>query len=314
MERPRVSILIPTKDAGATLGTTLERIASQRAPFSYETVAVDSGSQDGTLERLAAAGVRVNRIPPESFGHGRTRNLGVTMCRGETVVLLVQDAVPDSDGWLAALVAPLESNSRIAGSFARQKAHPDADAVTRCNLARWVAGREQGRVSGLDRREAWQSLSPLERHDLCAFDNVCSCIRRSVWEQHPFPDIPIAEDLAWGREVVLAGFLLAYEPQAVVVHSHQRSWRYELRRTYVLHRQLAGLVGLRSVPTRRCLLRAVGMSVGSHLRCLWRAQGAQVSPSTLMRALALAVVWPLGQYLGGRAFFEGHDSLRAEGV
>ena len=37
-------------------------------------------------------------------------------------------------------------------------------------------------------------LDPMGRLDRCAFDNVCSCIRRDVWVAHPFRSTPIAED------------------------------------------------------------------------------------------------------------------------
>ena len=65
---------------------------------------VDSGSTDGSLERARAAGATVHEIPPEQFGHGRTRNLGVELARGETVVFTSQDAVADDADWLARLV------------------------------------------------------------------------------------------------------------------------------------------------------------------------------------------------------------------
>ncbi len=58
--------------------------------------------------------------------------------------------------------------------------------------------------------EDFARLSPLERLALCTFDNVCSCIRRSVWRVHPFPEAPIAEDVEWAREVLVAGYRLAY--------------------------------------------------------------------------------------------------------
>jgi hypothetical protein len=65
----------------------------------------------------------------------------------------------------------------------------------------------------------------------CAFDNVCSCIRRTAWTEHPFRAAPIAEDLQWAHDVLLAGYSLAFVPDAVVLHSHDRSPIYEFKRT-----------------------------------------------------------------------------------
>ena len=59
------------------------------------------------------------------------------------------------------------------------------------------------------------------------------------------------------------------------------------------------------------LVLAVAVSAVAHGRCIWRAQGLRISPCTLLRALALAIVWPLGQYLGGRPTPSRRDGLEA---
>ena len=68
----------------------------------------------------------------------------------------------------------------------------------------------------------------------------------------------MAEDIAWARDVLLAGYRLAYVPAATVVHSHDRPAREEFTRTYLLHRRLYELFGLRTIPTLAHLARAAG--------------------------------------------------------
>jgi rhamnosyltransferase len=291
----------------------LEAVLAQRAPFEYEVVAVDSGSTDGTLELLAGHGCRVLRIAPGTFNHGLTRNVGIEACRGALVALLVQDAVPQGDAWLLALTAPLRSDPLVAGTYARQRPRPEASAVTRHYLAGWLACGETTRTARLAGPHELEALSPSERYARCVFDNVSSCIRRGVWERHPFPATPIAEDAEWARDVLLAGHPLVYVPEAVVVHSHDRSAGYELRRTYLVHQRLHELFGLRTIPTVAHLARSVAVSAMVHLRCL--AQGPpRAALRQAPRALALAVAWPLGQYLGARASVTGRTYLKARGV
>jgi rhamnosyltransferase len=151
-------------------------------------------------------------------------------------------------------------------------------------------------------------MSPAERHLTCAFDNVCACIRLSVWRAHPFRPTPIAEDLEWAREVLLAGHKIAYVPNAVVRHSHERSARYELQRTYLVHQRLQAMFGLSTVPTIGSLLRSVASTVPVHVRLASgepRGRGR-----ALLRGAALAVALPLGQYLGARSAREGRTLLR----
>ena len=69
------------------------RSRAQRIDEEVEVVVVDSGSRDGSAERARARGARVHAIPPSEFHHGRTRNLGAQLARGETLVFTSQDAV-----------------------------------------------------------------------------------------------------------------------------------------------------------------------------------------------------------------------------
>jgi hypothetical protein len=170
--------------------------------------------------------------------------------------------------------------------------------VTRYYLEHWLGASEESRLSALDAR-TYAHLAPIERMRQCTFDNVCSCIRRSVWLEHPFRPTPIAEDLVWAKQVLLAGYQLAFAPQAVVTHSHDRSAAYEFERTRLLHRRLFELFGVRTIPSGGALLRAVGVSLALHLRL----EASDSRPQRLRRVgrgAALAVMWPFGQYVGGR--------------
>jgi len=295
MSHGTVSIVVPTLDGAATLPALLDAVAAQRAPFAHEVVAVDSGSSDGTLELLEARADRLVRVERAAFDHGLTRNLGVEAARGDLVVLMVQDAVPASPDWLASLVAPLLEDASVAGAYARQVPRPDASRLTRTYLARWAAASPDARPPQRLSPGAFARLTPLERLQACAFDDVCSCVRRAVWTAHPFKATPIGEDLEWAREVLLAGHALVYAPDAVVVHSHERSARHELRRTRLVHARLAELFDLRLVPDAPSLLRAVASTAAAHARL---AEWSR--PRAAARAMALAVAWPLGQYLGAR--------------
>jgi glycosyltransferase involved in cell wall biosynthesis len=290
---PLVSIVIPTHDGAATLPAVLDAIARQRADFPFETIAIDSGSTDGTARYLAGRVDELISIDAAAFDHGLTRNLGIARARGDYVVLMVQDAEPANERWLAALVAPLRSDPQLAGVFARQVPRPDASRLTRHYLQRWIGASAERRTVSMAADE-FAALAPALRLDRCTFDNVCSCIRREVWRQHPFHATPIGEDVEWAKEVLLAGFRVAFEPAAEVVHSHDRSARHEFARTRALHRRFHELFGLRTIPSVPVLGRAIASSLATHLRC---------DPG--LRSLALAFAWPLGQYLGGRSAGRG---------
>jgi rhamnosyltransferase len=309
---PEVSIVVPTRNGAATLPALVEALAAQTDPAPRELVIVDSGSTDGTAEYAAAVADHFVAIPPARFNHGATRNVGLARASGRLVVLTVQDARPIAADWLARLLAPLRADERVAGAFARQVPRPGAGVVVRHQLAAWAASRETPRVATLD-PETFAMLPPGDRLDRCAFDHVCAALRRSVWEALPFRAAPIAEDLDWSRRALLAGHRIAYVPDAVVEHSHDRPARYELARTWALHQQLQHLFGLRTVPTPVALARSVASTVAAH-RKLLRAAGVRAASAEGRRALALAVAWPLGQFLGGWTAARGRPHWRPGGV
>jgi rhamnosyltransferase len=284
-----VSIVIPTCNGGAAVGPLLDAIASQRIDVPVELVVVDSSSTDGSEALLRQrANVFVN-IPEASFNHGLTRNLGIERSRGDLIVLTVQDALPNTDDWLAKLIAPLRADERVAGAFARQIPRPDASPLAKRNLERWIAASTTPRTAALSGADEFNALTPAQRLDRCAFDNVCSCVRRSAWHQLPFPEVPIAEDVGWAKAALLAGYRIAFAPDAVVVHSHDRGAQYEFERTRLLHAELYRLFGLETIPSVPALARSIASTIADH---------ARVQPG--IRGFQLAVAWPFGQYLGAR--------------
>jgi glycosyltransferase involved in cell wall biosynthesis len=218
-----ISVVIPVKDGGADLVRCLVAIARQRMDEDVEVVVVDSGSQDGSVERAQAAGARVHSIPASEFQHGRTRNLGAQLARGDTLVFTSQDAYAASDAWLATLTAPLRQDG-IAGTYGRQLPHEEASPPEQYFLD-FLYGPAP-------RRQRVGPGGELSFEDTL-FSNVNSAIPRHVWQAYPFADdIVMSEDQEWSRRVLRAGFSVVYEPAAAVYHSHSYSIAAALRRFF----------------------------------------------------------------------------------
>lgn len=307
---PLVSIVIPTRNGMATLPAVFDAIDRQARDFDIEIVVIDTESTDGTLDLVRARATRLLQTTAARFNHGLTRNAAIAASSGAFVVLLSQDAVPADERWLDAIVSPLRHTQALAGSFARQVARPDAGVIARHYHAHWAGSSRLPVVARVDSAIAFEAMRPLERMRHCTFDNVCSCIRREVWNAHPFAETPIAEDVAWARQVLLAGHDLAFVPEAVVMHSHARSAAYEFERTALLHHELHRLFGVRTIPTWRALTRSVASTAALHLQ-LWHQAPPGVPVESLPRALALAVAWPLGQFVGGRRAVRGTPVIRS---
>ena len=232
--KPTVSIIVPTRNAGSEFCQLLERVNTQKGSHHPEIIIVDSGSSDGTLDVARRFGANVIEISPASFNHGSTRNLGIQHARGEICVLLVQDALPIDSHWLESLIQHFDRDPLICGVTSRQIPRPETDIV-----ARWEVEHHNnflGHEVKIRSISDWGEFARLPLQDrffMCNFDNVCSAIRRSAWEEHPFRPLVFAEDLDWAVRVLRAGNRIAYEPAAAVVHSHVRPAIYHLRRQYI---------------------------------------------------------------------------------
>ena len=233
----KISVVIPTLDAGPDISLLLDRLCDQELDAELELVVIDSSSGDDTAERATRAGARVVTIPRHEFNHGRTRNLGIAQAHGDLVALLTQDALPSNRRWLASLVDTFGAE-RVAGAYSRVVPRPDASPL----VERWVCADAVHREERVEQRMAdgaeWCNLASNLRWELGRFNNVASCVRRETLRALPFPELDFGEDLAWGLAAIQAGWTLVYEPRSVVVHSHWSG----LARDFARHRADAQLL------------------------------------------------------------------------
>ena len=299
MRPPVASVVIPTFQAGPGFEDLLGRLFSQKTEFGYEVLVVDSGSTDGTPELAARHGASVRRISPGEFDHGATRNLGASLSTGRFVAFLVQDALPVDDHWLAAMVTSLDADESVAGVYGRQIPHPDSSPLTRALMRDWPTSSQERREQFAGGPQAYRALPPATRRSLAGFDDVSSCVRRSVWERIPFERTRFGEDLRWGKAAVEAGHKLVYEPRSAVLHSHERGALYDLKRHYVdaliLH-ELFGLTPTPNIP--RFLLNT--LLTCAHLARSLQEEKTPSFPRVLLPALEYALCSQTGAYLAAR--------------
>ena len=226
---PRVSVLLVTKNGERYLAELLQSIRAQQGGFRLvEIIAVDSGSRDRTLAILESHAVRVIRIPPQEFGHGKTRNLAAAYAHGDYLVFLTQDATPANADWLASLLAPLLAEPSIAGAYSRQLPRPH------CHPMEWRRIVED-ELSGRSESCLNSQADPDYAHNPASFyffSNASSVLRRSVWQQFPFPEVEFAEDQLWAKAVLEAGYQTAYRADSLVYHSHGYGPWMNLRRHF----------------------------------------------------------------------------------
>ena len=217
----KVSIVIPTYNAGDLLRKVLEAISKQQTPWDFQCLIIDSCSQDQTLSICQEfanqiESIVIYKIPKTQFQHGLTRNLGVDLSASEFVAFLTQDAIPANENWLYNLVNSLDSTPNAAGAFGRHVAHEDADSFTKEELKNHFKGFDAFPVSMSLTTDKQLVVNDSQdwRKILHFYSDNNSCLRKSVWKELPLPCVPYGEDQLWADMIIRHGFEKLYVKDA----------------------------------------------------------------------------------------------------
>ena len=268
---PVISVVVPARNAAATIGATLGALAAARPFVAFELVVVDDGSTDATRALAEAAGAVVVRLEGQS-GPAGARNAGIAASRAPLIAFTDADCTP-SRGWLPALLRAFEDADLVAGPVL-----PDPGVA----------------VGPFDRTLQLPTASP-------RFETANLAVRREFAERvggfEPFAPGPgvrglrprpdqghFGEDAVFGWRAVRAGARLAFAPEALVHHAvFPRGPRGYVRERLRL-RYFPALV--REVPELRADMP---------LRCFLSPRSARFDLAVAASVLALArrTPWPL---------------------
>ncbi|WP_105371819.1 glycosyltransferase family 2 protein [Neorhizobium huautlense] len=209
----RASIIIRTLNEARYLGDLLVMIERQVTDaLEIETVLVDSGSTDGTIEIAKRYGVRVTTIAKSEFSFGRSLNRGCEFATGDILVMISGHCVPVDRFWLQTLCQPLIDGT-VAYSYGRQIGDDQSNYSERRTFAKYFPEKSRLPQEGF----------------FC--NNANSAILRSFWETHRFDEeLTGLEDMELAKRLLAAGQPIGYVAEAPVFHHHQETWAQVRRR------------------------------------------------------------------------------------
>lgn len=232
MKDQKVSLLIPTYNAGAKWPSVLEGVGKQSISFS-EKIIIDSGSSDHTIELAKKYGFRILKITKKEFNHGYARQLMVEAAvSSEICAFLTQDAILVSADSIERLIGPFK-DADVGLSYGRQLPHDGATPI-----------ESHARFFNYPEISNFRSFDDKQQYGFKVFfcSNSFSAYRKSVLTAlGGFPSKSIiGEDALFAAKMLKKGYKLAYVAEAMVKHSHNYSFEEEFKRyfdTRVFHEQ-----------------------------------------------------------------------------
>lgn len=202
----RVSVVIRCYNEEDHIGRLLEGIGEQSI-YDIETIVVDSGSTDATLSIASGYPVQIISIRQEDFSFGHSLNVGCAAARGDVLVIVSAHVYPVHKDWLERLLAPF-GNDKVALVYGKQRGNLSTKFSEHQVFDKWFPDHSD-----------WN-----QGHPFC--NNANAAIRRSLWERFRYDEtLTGLEDLAWAKQVMGAGYRVAYEAGAEVIHVHDETPR-----------------------------------------------------------------------------------------
>lgn len=166
-------------------------------------------------------------IRQEQFDHGGTRDLGMQNSKADIVIMMTQDALPANERVFAELVKTLEMDQQVAVSYARQVPEKDCGILEKYT-----------RQFNYPKESVIKSKEDLEKMGIKTFfcSNVCAAYRRKTYLQLGGFEkyIIFNEDMVFAANAIEHNYKIAYEAEAVVIHSHNYTGIQLIKRNFDL--------------------------------------------------------------------------------
>lgn len=245
MPQPDVSVIVIALDVREEVLTCLRSVHEHDGGLAVETILVDNGSADGTVEATREA-FPDTRIVALARNEGLpARNHGLRIAQGRYRMFLDSDAYL-TDGVLEDLVAFMDAHPQV-GLVGPRLVHTDGSLQPsarrlppfsipfrrRPPLARWL---EDGPVV---HRHLMLDVPADRTREAEYVIGACQLFSAAAQAAAGEIDPRIRlgpDDIDWCLRIRGAGYRIAYRPEVAVVHAYRRtSARKPLSRTALIH-------------------------------------------------------------------------------
>lgn len=226
-KHPRVSIIIPSRDAPEHVGRCLRTLFGNTSYPDFEVIVMDNDTSDPDAVRILAEHP-IRRIPfPGKFNFSRANNQGVAAAEGEFIVFLNNDTEIITPGWLQHLL--YYAGQQDVGAAGALLVYDDR-TVQHGGVALGMRGTADHLMRDFPMGVDGYAGSLACAREVSAVTAACMMMRKSLFhETGGFNEryFTAYQDLDLCLRLRARGLRVVHTPEAVVVHHEWTS-----RKTY----------------------------------------------------------------------------------
>lgn len=207
-----LSVIIPNYNGKDLLKKNLPKVFE--AVENTEIIVVDDASTDGSLGVLNDFKTKIKILKNEkNLGFSSTINKGVKEAKGEIIVLLNTDVVPEKD-FLKPLLKHFENKKIFAVGCMDKSVEDDKIVLRGRGVGQWKRGF------------LVHSRGEIDKTNTLWVGGGSGAFRKSIWEElggfdglyNPF----YWEDIDLSYRALKSGYKIVFEPKSVVSHEHEK--------------------------------------------------------------------------------------------
>lgn len=208
----KISIVIPNYNGKELLKANLPRVFESVG--DAEIIVVDDASIDGSLGELGDFKSKIKLIAnKKNLGFSSTVNRGVKEAKGEIIILLNTDVIPER-GFLTPLLSHFK-DEKIFAAGCMDKSTENGKTVLR---GRGIGGWKKGFFI--------HARGEVNKANTLWVNGGSGAFRKSIWERlggfdelyNPF----YWEDIDLSYRALKSGYKIIFEPKSIVVHEHEK--------------------------------------------------------------------------------------------
>ena len=206
-----VSIICPLYNAEKYVLELNKNLLKQKDVDIKEIKYIYTESNDNTEQILNDNKIKYEKITKKEFSHSLTREKAAFNAKGDILVFITQDVIPEKDNWLYELVNPIIKGEADA-CYSRQ-------LCLNNSIEKYTREKNYPNVSSIVTKDDIDKLGLRTFF----FSDASSAIDKKVFKKlngYDNKDLPISEDMYIAYKLIQNGYKIKYCAESEVIHSH----------------------------------------------------------------------------------------------